>query len=289
MTARRVMVLLLISLPLVGCKWFAPTQMRPVAAARGSAPSSAVLPSHARNWEPEQAELPYATFRGHKVKIYNIRNNRYVSANNFSVRHENKTFDLEDLDTVEFIVVPFKETPALGHTMLSFGFRGEKYLAVSVEVRKEKGETYHPIRGLFGQYELMYVVGDERDLIGLRAVHREDDVYLYRARATPEQARALFIDVFKRVNAIHEQPEFYHTLTNNCTSNLAGHVNRLAAGRIPYDKRLLLTGQADRLAYDLRLLDTELPFEEARRQANISHLAREHADSRRFSQRIRRR
>jgi hypothetical protein len=177
--------------------------------------------------------------------------------------------------------------PALAHTMLSFGFAGDEYVAVSAEIRKEVGESYDPLKGLLGQYELMYVVGDERDLIALRSNYREDDVYLYRTKATPEQAKALFLDVFQRVNKLKNEPEFYHTVTNNCTTNIAQHVNHLSPSRVPMGLRLLLSGKSDRLAYDLGLIDTTQPFEVAKQQARITEVARANGERADFSQQIR--
>jgi hypothetical protein len=284
---------LLLACCLAGCKSFAPTKFAEEAALNPAAVSTQPLdtthaaPSNFRDWEPDQAVLPYAELRGDKVEVHNVRHCLYPSAGHYAVRHYDKTYDLRRLDSVDFIVVPFDWMPHLAHTMLSFGFQGKEYLAVSIEVRKEKGEQYSPWQGMLGQYELMYVLGDERDLVALRTNHRRDDVYLYRAKATPDQVRALFLDIVQRVNKLREEPEFYHTITNNCTTNIAQHVNQLSPSRIPYDPRLLLSGQSDRLAYDLGLLDTTLPFAEARRRAKINELAERYADRSDFSRQIR--
>ena len=148
--------------------------------------------------------------------------------------------------------------------MLSFGFDDDQYLGVSVEIRKEKGESYDPVKGFLRQYEIMYVVADERDLIQLRTNHWKNELFLYRTRATREAARDLFVDVMRRVNKLRVAPEYYDTLTNNCTTNIARHVNRLSPNRIPFDYRVLLAGYSDRLAYDIGLLETETSFEETR-------------------------
>lgn len=245
-------------------------------------------PSNLRDWSPDQALLPYAEIDGDLVHVHNIRNCRYLTADIYTVDYYDKTFDLRKLRTVDFLIVPFRGMPSLAHTMLSFGFEDGEYLAVSVEIRREKGETYGPLKGILNQFELMYVVADEQDVVKLRTNYRGDDVYLYRARATPEQARMLFVDVMQRVNQLMVQPEFYNTLTNNCTTNIARHINHVSPGKVPYGPRLLLTGHSDRLAYDLGLLETTLPFEEARRRANISPLARQYATAPDFSERIRR-
>ena len=142
-------------------------------------------PSNLRDWSPDQAVLPYAETSGDLVHVHNIRNCRYFSADSFVVQYYDKTYDLRTLETVDFIVVPFPNLPRLAHTMLSFGFDGDEHVAVSVEIRREKGETYQFLRGIMDKYELMYVVGDERDLVKLRTNYRGDDVYLYRAGDPP--------------------------------------------------------------------------------------------------------
>ena len=245
--------------------------------------------SNTREWVPDQSVLSYAEIREPLVTVHNVRNCDYRTEKDFTVQHYDKTVDLRELDSVYFIVVPFPDMPSLAHTMLSFGFANRDYLGVSVEVRREKGETYNPLRGMFNQYEIMYVVADERDLIGLRSNLRLNDVFVYRAKATPEQAKTLFLDMMQRANKLAKQPEFYNTLTNNCTTNIVQHVNHLAPHKVPLDYRVLLPGYSDRLAYDLGLLDTPLPYEQAREQARITQLAYLYRDSPSFSQEIRRR
>ncbi len=275
-----------------GCSSFAPAKLAeatldPVRLANEPLDLSHALPSNVRQWEPDQGTLPSAQFDGQIVTVRNIRHNVYLSKDQYATRHYDKAFDLEKLRTVDFIVVPFAWLPSLAHTMLSFGFEGDEYLAVSVEIRKEVGESYSALKGLLGEYELMYVVGDERDLVALRSNYREDEVYLYGTKATPEQAKALFRDVFARVNKLKDEPEFYHTLTNNCTSNLAEHVNNLSPSLVPVGVRLLLAGRADRLAYDLGLLDTGLPYEMAQQQARVTEVARANGERADFSRQIR--
>jgi hypothetical protein len=175
-----------------------------------------VMPTNERDWSPDQAVLSYGEFEGDLVTLYNVRNCEYHATDDYNVRYYTRAYDLNQLRTVDFIMVPFAGLPGAAHTFLSFGFDGpqnsaepaEQYVAASVEIRKEKGETYSFTKGIANGYELMYVIGDERDLIGLRANHRLDDVYIYRANATPEQARALFVDVVDRANKLRKEPEF---------------------------------------------------------------------------------
>ncbi len=245
-------------------------------------------PSNDRDWSADQAVLPYVVFEGEKAHVYNIRNCTYRTAEDYDVAHYDRTFDLARLRNVDFIVVPFIDMPSIAHTMLSFGFDDGKQVAVSVEIRKEKGETYGALKGFLPNYELMYVVADEHDLILKNTVQHLCDVYVYRTRATPEQARALFVDVMNRVNKLHREPEFYNTLVNNCTTNIRDHINNLVPGRVPYDYRVLLPGYSAELAYDLGLLDTDLSFPETRLRARVNYQAYLHREASEFSQLIRR-
>jgi Domain of unknown function (DUF4105) len=244
-------------------------------------------PSNDRNWVDEQRLLAKAEIDGEKVLVKNVRNAQFFSYRDCLVDHYDKTYDLSQIKTVDFVMVPFAGKRAIAHTLLSFGFAGGEHVGVSVEVRLEKGETYNSAVGLLGQFELMYVVADERDLLPVRPQYRGVDVLLYPTVATPAQARALFLDVMKRVNQLHDQPEFYDTFRNNCTTNIVRHINTLAPGRIPYDYRVLLPGYADSLAYDLGLIDNTLPFDEVRRRARITDRIVEYKDDPQFSARIR--
>ena len=245
-------------------------------------------PSNDRDWTPGMEVMPKADLMGDKVAIRNIRSSQYRTYDDFDVYYYDKTFDLGKLTTVDFIVVPFNDMPGIAHTMLSFGFENKDYVAVSVEIRREKGEKYNVLKGFLRQYELMYVVADERDVIVKNANKSPSEVYLYRSTATPEQARELFVDVMKRVDKLIDEPEFYNTLTNNCTTNIRRHINHLKPDRVPYDYRVLLPGYADRLAYDLDLIEHNGTFEQTKESAQINYQAYLYRDDPDFSQKIRR-
>ena len=181
-------------------------------------------PSNERDWIPEQAIMPTAEWDGSEVTVRNVRNFEFVTEHDFIPRYYDKTYQLDDLESVDFIVAPFKDTPVLAHTMISFGFGHGEFLVSSVEARLEKGESYSPLAGALRQFEIMYVLADERDVIQLRTEHRDTDVYVYRAQATREQVRALLLDVLNRVNKLAKEPEFYDTIYNNCTTNIVAHV-----------------------------------------------------------------
>ncbi|MEO8001924.1 MAG: DUF4105 domain-containing protein [Arenimonas sp.] len=248
-----------------------------------------VRPSNDRNWSLDAERTASAEISGNSVKISNIRNAHYRTTADYDVHWENRAYDLNKLESVWFVVEPFSDWRGPAHTFLSFGFGNGEYIAISVEIRKEKGESFSPVGGLLRQYELIYVVGDERDLIGLRANYRHDNVYLYKMRATPKQARELFVSMLKRVNAVAKHPEFYNTLTNTCTTNIVEHINVIAPGRIPFSYKTLLPAYSDELAYDLDLVDTALPRDKFRAAHQINKEAKLHADSAGFSEAIRKR
>jgi hypothetical protein len=246
-----------------------------------------IEPSNARDWSPDQQVMPVATFRERYVDVRHIRNTEYRSTDDYTVSHYDRTFDLDALRSVWFVVEPFHGMEGPAHTLVSFGFANDVYVAISVEIRKEKGERFSPLLGLLKRYELMYVVADERDVIKLRSNYRKDDVFLYPIRTTPERRRRMFVEMLQRANRLAEHPEFYNTLTNTCTTNIVRHVNTIAAGRVPWSYKVLLPAYSDELAYDLGLIDTTLPLDEARRRFRINDRAARYADDPEFSRRIR--
>lgn len=246
-----------------------------------------IRPSNDRPWSPDQERVPTAVFHGDSVLVRNVRNIHYRSTTDYDVRWEDRAYDLRRLESVWFMVEPFSGWRGPAHTLLSFGFGDGVFVAISVEVRKERGESFSPLRGMLRQYELTYVVGDERDLIGLRANHRRDSVYLYPIRTSPERMRELFLAMLERANALAAHPEFYNTLTSTCTTNIVRHVNIIAPQRIPFSYKVLLPAHADDLAYELGLIDTKLPRTGFRRAHLINDLAELYADSASFSSGIR--
>ncbi len=244
-------------------------------------------PSNERDWSPDQKVLARATIDGDTATIENVRNFAYRTGHDFVEKYETRSYDLRKLDSVWFVVERFGDAPGIAHTFLSFGFGGE-YLAISVEIRKERGEVYSPVKGLLRQYELMYVIADERDVLALRTNFRRDPVYLYPVTTTPGQMRRVFVEMLERANQLAAQPEFYNSLTNNCTTNIVGHVNTIAPRRIPFSYKVVLPAYSDQLAYDLGLIPTELPFETVRAAHRIDTLAQRQPVGPDFSRIVRR-
>ncbi len=245
-------------------------------------------PSNDRDWANDQKVLAYAEFEGDNATIRNVRNFSYTSTTDYTPNYYDTTVDISKVKKVYFIVEPFSGYRGAAHTFLSFEFPDNKFIAISVEIRKEKGESFSAVDGLFRNYEITYVIADERDAIKLRSNYRNDEVFVYPVRtSTPTGAQELFRAMLTRANTLREKPEFYNTLTNTCTTNIVSHINDILPDRVPFDPSILLPENSDRFAYDLGLLDTELSFEEARKYFNINERALLYAEHPDFSVKIR--
>jgi hypothetical protein len=244
-----------------------------------------IPPSNNRDWQPDVAVLPYAEIDGDRVMLHNVRNCDYHSETDYTVQHYDQTYDLSKLQSVDLYVVHWG-SPLIAHTMLSFGFEGGDYVCFSIETRKERGEEYSAIKGFFRQFELVYIVGDERDLVRLRTNFRGEEVYLYHLNTDPAVARLVFLDYLKVVNRLKDRPEWYNALTSNCTTNIRGHTRPYAKNK-RFDWRILLNGQVDEMAYERKALDQTLPFDQLKARSLINESAKAADHDPHFSQRIR--
>ncbi len=244
-----------------------------------------LAPSNERDWQPDVAVLPYADLAGDKITIHNIRNCDYRTETDFDVRHYDKTFELDKLRTVDLYMV-YWGSPHMAHTMVSFGFGGGDYVCFSIETRKEQGEGYSAVKGLFRQFELTYVVADERDLVRLRTNYRQgEEAYLFRLRGSITQARRVFLDYVHRMNRLRERPNWYNAVTDNCTTGI--RTQRAAADRAPWDWRMLVNGHADTLLYERAAIVTNLPLAELKERCHINARAQAADKAADFSKKIR--
>ena len=246
-----------------------------------------IAPSNDRNWRPEVAVVPRAFIKGDHVRITGVRNFDYRSRNDFTVHYEEREVDLSHLTGLDFFVSYWSEG-LVAHTFVSFTFDNAAPLSISIETRPEVGRGFEPIASMFKQFELIYVVGEERDLVGVRAVHRHEAVYLYHLNTSPADARRLLLVYLGRINELADRPEFYNLLTNSCTINIIRYAN--AAGRKGrFDIRHLFNGLIDSYLYHSGRVDTTLPFDELRRRSLINQDAQaaDGAPEPQFSQRIR--
>ncbi len=253
----------------------------------GSVIYLSIKPTNMADWSLDQQILSFATISNDLVTIENVRNFRYTSTSDYTPDYYTRTYDLSKIKSVDYIVEPFGEFSGAAHTFLSFGFEGDQYVSVSVEIRKKKGQLFSPWKGLLKQYTLVYVVADEKDVVKLRTNYRKDDVYVYPTRIDQAHAKQLFLSMIQRVNKLYDKPEFYNTITNTCTTNIVRHVNEISEVKVPFSYKVLMPGYSDKLAYDLGLLDTTLPYDNIRERYQINEKAMKYADDKDFSIKIR--
>jgi len=243
--------------------------------------------SNDRDWQPEVAITPHGEINGDIVTIHGVRNFDYRTASDLTPRWEDRTYDLRKLDSADIIAV-YWAGKAIAHVMVSFGFAGKDYLAVSIETRKESGKRYSTLAGFFRNYELYYVIADERDVIRVRTTYRQprEDVYIYRISGSRENFRRVFLDYLKSINERRNRPVFYNTLTTNCTTSILLHT-RINAESPPFSWKILLSGYVPHYLYELGRLDTTMPFAQLEKLSRANERACAADKDPAFSQRIR--
>jgi len=250
---------------------------------------SLLKPSNERNWQADVSREPWAEVNGDLVTIHNVRNFDYRTEDTTgesNPRWETRTVRLSQLTGLDAFL-NFWGVSWMAHPILSFQFKDAPPVAISIETRKEKGEVYSALGGLYRQYELIYIVGDERDLVRVRSNYRKgEDVYLYRTTLPREEVRERFLEYIRSMNELHAHPRWYNALTANCTTSIRSQ--RSIVARSPWDLRILLNGRIDEMFYERGTLVTEgLSFPELRRRSHINAAAKAADQDPEFSRRIR--
>ena len=244
-----------------------------------------IPPSNQRDWLPDVARPAEAHFDGSRVTIENVRNFAYRSDTDYDEHWETRTYDLDRLKGID-LFLSFWGPTLIAHTIVSWEFEDAPPLAISIETRKEKGEEYSAVRGFFRQFELYYVVADERDVVGVRTNHRGEHVFLYRVRMTREQARELLVDYLEEVERLAHHPRWYNAFSQNCTTTIRMHLRNVGLAQA-LNWRLFANGRLDELMYERGTIDTSLPLAELRRRSEITERAKAADSSPDFAERIR--
>jgi len=245
-------------------------------------------PSLVRDWSPDQAIMPSIHFLDeNKIRINNIRNIHYRTTRDYDLQFYDRTITLDDVDSAWLVISPFGPF-GVAHTFVSFGLKDGTYLSISIEVRRKKGTRFSAVKGFFRQFEMMYVIADEVDVIKVRTNTIKATVRLFPIKTEKSRMQAVFLDMLKRADDLGRKPEFYNTIWNNCTTNLITHTRRFSTKNIPiWDLRYLLPENIDKIAYNLNMIDTHLSYEDAREYFDISEIARASEDAKDFSTAIR--
>lgn len=247
-----------------------------------------IEPTGDRAWQPDVARRARADIQGDEITLHDVRNCEYRTETDYTPRWETRVVHLSKLTGVD-LAITYWGSPWIAHPIASFQFSDSPPLAFSIETRKAAGQSYSVIAGLYRQYELIYIAAEERDVIRLRTNYREgEDVFLYRTTVTPGHGRALFLAYLDRLNRLHERPEFYNQITDNCTTNIRLANIEAQQGKVPpWNWRMLLNGKSDELLYERGVVDRSLPFAALKEQSLINKRARASDTSTDFSQLIR--
>lgn len=237
-----------------------------------------------RDWSVGMEVQPRAEVVGDTLHVRNFRNFSYPAAGPPIQQYEERTYDLSKLSSIDFFLSHWTG-PWMAHTLASFGFDDGQFLCISIEARRQKWQSYSPLWGMLRAYELLFVLGDERDIVRVRTNIYGETVYMYRLRMPPEHLRRLLLDYVRRLESLATQPEWYNTITSNCTTNLFYH----RRARTPWWlwPNILLNGLTPRAMYRLGYLDDRLPFAELQARAAIRERAVQAGDAADFSQQIR--
>lgn len=253
---------------LVACWWFS------------------LQPSNDRHWLPDVAQTAFAEIEGDDVTLHNVRNCDYRTETDYTPQWETRVVHPSQITGID-LAINYWGSPYMAHPIASFQFADAPPICFSIETRKEAGESYSAIGGFFRQYELIYIVAEERDVIRVRTNYRTgEDVFLYRLNLPPEKARERFLEYLSALNGLHDHPRWYNAATTNCTTSI--RTQRAAALRNPWDWRILVNGYGDEMLYERGALRTGgLSFAELKAHALINARARAADHVANFSERIR--
>ena len=243
-------------------------------------------PRNDRPWQPDVAQLAWAEINGDDITLHNVRNCDYRSPTDFTPHWETRKLRLSQLTGVDMFI-NYWGSPWMAHPIVSFQFADAPPICFSIETRKEVGEKYSAIGGLYRQYELTYIAADERDVVRLRTNYRKgEESYLYRTKMSPERARERFMEYITNLNRMRDQARWYNAITTNCTTAI--RAQHPTSERLPFDWRLLVNGKGDEMLYERKMIATDdLPFPELRTRALINPAAQAADKSPDFSQLIR--
>jgi hypothetical protein len=244
-----------------------------------------IPPSNNRVWADDVSRTLSGRVDGNIVTLNAVRNFEWHSDTDYIQHWETRTYDLSRLESVD-LVCSYWSMRAIAHILVSFGFNDGSHVAFSVEIRREKQETFSEVGGFFKEFELSVIAADERDVIRVRTNVRGEDDYLYHIRMPVEHMRSLFLAYVNEANTLVNTPRFYNTITVNCTTLVYHMMNRIVGG-LPLDYRLLFSGYLPEYVYKVGGLDSRYALTQLRAFGRITDRAKA-ADGRPdFSQAIR--
>lgn len=244
------------------------------------------VPSHNRIWEAGHETLPHISLTDSQITIDNYRHFIWTGALEATPRYEKRELSLSDITGIDVFISHFSDFEGMAHIFLSFTVASSTPVVVSLESRREVGEKFSPLFGVLRQFEIIYVVGDEQDLVGVRTEHRDERVYLYPTKATKEQAQRLFTLLASEINTVYKTPQMYNTLTRNCTNQITRQIEKMSELNFPFTWKTVLPGYFDEVLYEMGTLKTSGSFTETKAAHLIDNTSTNPEDST-YSQDIR--
>ncbi|OBZ92613.1 membrane protein [Pararhizobium polonicum] len=241
--------------------------------------------SNSRDWADEVGQMTSGVVNGPEVTLANVRNFDWRTPTDYTVRWENRTYDLDKLSSVD-LLLSYWAGPAIAHTLVSFGFEDGTFVTFSVEIRKERQESFSEIGGFFKEFETSVIAADERDIVRVRTNIRKEDVYLYRINMPKPAMRSLFMAYVDQANNLTETPQFYNTVTANCTTIVYEMVSRIVPD-LPLDYRLLFSGYLPAYIAGVNGFTPGFTLDQLRQGGAISKRAQAADAAPDFSQKIR--
>ena len=246
---------------------------------------STIKPSNQRDWADDTAQVMQAHVDGNQVTLTHVRNFNWQNETKYDVRWETRQYDLSQLVSAD-LILSYWMGPQIAHTLVSFGFKDGSHVVFSLEIRKERHESFSAIGGFFRKFEAIMIAADERDIVRVRSNIRGEQVYLYRLNVPQEDLRLMFLNYTNEANQLANKPMFYNTLTTNCTTIVYNLAKRISSS-LPLDYRLLLSGYLDEYAYDIHLLTPNFSIKTLQERGHINSRAIAANNDPEFSARIR--
>jgi hypothetical protein len=249
-------------------------------------------PSNDKNWEVGFEKLPKFEIQNNIVKIKDFRDYHYSKDKFVSANYVDRTVDVNKLERVWFVLEPFDANKyikfdGIAHTYFVFDFKDSDPVGISVEARREKGEVFNLVPGLFNQFELMYVWASEGDLTGRRVLVGHNKVYMFPLTIKNESAKKLFFQLVNSSHSLETTPRFYNSLTSNCTNELAKVANQVKKNSIPLSYIWLFPGFSAKELYRLKFIPTDKPYEEIQKKYDATALVEKYAGEKNMSELIR--
>ena len=243
-------------------------------------------PANDRAWADDVAQTVGGKMEGSVVTLDKVRDFEWRSNSDYTPRWRPRSYDLARLHSIDMIVSSWAR-PSIAHMLISFGFAEQDYVAFSVEIRRDKRQSFSEIGGFFKEFELVVIAAEERDIVRLRTNVRREQTYLFRLNLEPAVMRALFLAYVAEANTLVREPRFYHTIMRNCTTVLYRMLKRIVH-RLPFSYRVLLSGYMPEYFYGIGYLDRRYPLDELRALGYVSERGRLADESPTYSTDIRR-